>query len=147
MMPKSGKRPDDNYHITLIYSQFSDVDQRLISNLLQMVPVDYDLVYDSVDCFDSKKEGETDPTEAALVLKVNSPTAIKIHESLVSLGMEHSYPEFSPHVTLAYGVDIEEAYRCKNELNLWLEGLPVRPRVTTTRFESKAIDKDWVSKL
>lgn len=147
MLPQSGKRPEDNYHITLIYSQFSDVDQRIIANLLEMVPRDYDLVYDLVDCFDSIKEGETEATKAALVLKVVSPTAEKIHESLVSLGMEHSFPEFSPHVTLAYDVDIDEARECMGKLNVWLSELDNKPRLTTTRFESKPIDKDWVSKL
>ena len=148
LLPKSGKRPEDNYHITLIYSPNSNVDQRIVQNSLSQAPRNLELDYNHFDCFDSiPKDGERDQEKATLVLKVNSKEAEYLHLAMKNLGMEHTYKEYSPHVTIAYDVDRDEAYDYMLRLNQWLMELPIERKLVTTHYESKPIDKDWVSKL
>lgn len=147
LLPKTGKLLTDKHHITIIYSENSNVDQRVIQNVLSMVPDSFDLGYDCFSCFDSiPKEGERDENKATLVLKVKSKVASQLHDTMKMLGMQHSYPEFSPHVSICYEVDREEAYQCVYNLNTWLANQP-QMTIQTKYFESKPIDKDWVKKL
>lgn len=149
LMPVSGKRTDNNSaHITLIYSQHSNVDHKLINTILGMVTDKFPLTVDHFECFDAvPKEGEHDENKCTLVAKVKSAYAVTLHDTFKTLGMEHSYPEFSPHISIAYDVDREEGYQVKDKLNAWLLSNPISITVETKQFEVKAIDKDWVKKL
>lgn len=147
LLPKSGTRPIDKSHITLMYSEFTDVDPRIIENFLKTVPQDFEVKPTGFELFDSKKDGELIPEKSTLVMRVDHPFLYTIFESLVSLGMEHSYPEFSPHVTIAYDVDREDAFNSFQALNNWLSITPVLPVVEISSIYQQPIDKDWVSKL
>lgn len=148
LLPAEGKRPENNYHVTLIYSEFSNVNHDTINRICG--DVDKGLIVDLIEAavFDSiPKDGERDQNLATLVMKLKNDHIEKLHESLKSLGCVHSYPDYSPHVTVAYNVPREQAYESANKINMYLSEFGRLPPVVTTRFESKAIDKEWVAKL
>jgi hypothetical protein len=148
LLPKSGKMASDKSHITLMYSKESNVNQKTIANVLSTYPIDMDLDCYSADCFDSiPKNGERDENKGTLVLKIKNQHLDKLHETLKMLGMQHSYLEFSAHVTVAYGVDREEAHECANAISNWLCDPMNKIRVKTTGFESNPIDENWSAKL
>lgn len=148
LLPPSGKQPGSEAHITLIYSRGTNVDHSLIRRVCDMVGQEHKLVPHRFDCFDSiPKDGERDENLATLVLKVSNPTVEAIHESLKSLGCVHSYPEFSPHITIAYQVDRDECYEYQSRLNMLIEeGYQFNP-IWTTKYICKDIDEEWVKKL
>lgn len=148
LLPKTGKLAAGKSHITLMYSKESNVNQKTIANVLSTYPIDLDLDCCSSACFDSiPKAGERDESKGTLVLKINNQHLDKIHETLKSLGMQHSYPEFSAHVTIAYGVDREEAHDCANQISNWLIDPNNTISIKTTGFEHNPIDENWSSKL
>lgn len=150
LLPKSGTVNMSEPHITLMYSRGTNIDPRVVDNVMRTMPHEFQLSWASAECFDAiPKEGERDENKATLVLKVVSPTAMQIHESLKSLGMVHSYPELSPHVTIAYNVDRDEAYDCASRINEWMMSNPVGGlnKIFTTHIESKPIDENWTKKL
>ena len=147
-LPKSGTIvPEGKHHLTLVYSEFSDVDSRLIRNLVQMLPPSLDLVVLSAEVFDSKDENDDLTDKGTLVLKVKNRFVDQLHDSLISLGMQHSYPDFAQHVTIAYKVDREEAYEKAGQLNDFLQELPTPIVLKTNGYESEGIDKNWSDKL
>jgi hypothetical protein len=131
-----------------MYSKESNVHQKTIENVLSTYPIVMDLGCYSSACFDSiPKDGQRDENKGTLVLKIRSQHLDTIHETLKSLGMNHSYPEFSAHVTVAYMVDREEAHSCANAISEWLCDPMNKLQVQTTGYESNSIDENWSSKL
>lgn len=148
LLPKSGTVvPAGKHHLTLVYSEFSDVDQRLVNNLLQMLPDSLELIVTGSEVFDSKDDEGNTTDKGTLVLKIKNSFIDQLHESLVSLGMQHSYPEYAQHVTVAYKVDREECYEKSNQINAYLMSLPVPIVLNTNGYESKAIDRNWADSL
>lgn len=143
---KSGKCvPEGEHHITLMYSEFSDVDQALISKVLSSAADDFYVKITGAECFDAKLDGVLQEDKKTLVLTVQSSILDTLHETLVSLGMTHSYPVFSPHITIAYDVDIDECMIIKNKIEQYLYDNQLTVRANG--FESKPIEKNWSSKL
>lgn len=148
LLPKSGIIvPPGKCHITLIYSEFSDVDQRLVNNVLSMLPQNLDLTVTSAEVFDSKDEEGNITDKGTLVLKVKNKFVDQLHDSLISLGMMHSYPEYAQHVTIAYKVGADEAREKASEINTFLSTLPHNMILQTYSYESKDIDKNYADKL
>lgn len=146
LLPKSGKQPDGKHHMTLMYSEHSNVDSRLIQRLIDNLPNEFGLNATNTELFDSRNDdGEINPDKKTLVLRVQHPFVDSIHDSLKRLGMQHSYEDFSPHITLAYDCDTDEAQIAKANIDQYLMGLKLE--IPTTNYEHNPIDKNWVSKL
>lgn len=115
--PNTGKINKDP-HVTLIYSKESDLDP---SNVLETLNKNKGIIVAEVigaAKFDSTpKEGERDDNLACIVLKLKSQKLDRIHKDLKEMGLTHSYPDFSPHLTLYYNVDREEAENWVKTLN------------------------------
>jgi 2'-5' RNA ligase len=62
-----------------------------------------------------------DSEKAALVANINSTYIQHLHDICRGMGLQHSYSEFNPHVTLRYNMDPDEARAYADHLN----GLPV----------------------
>lgn len=51
--------------------------------------------------------GEKGSPRRAIVLMLHSPSLSRRFNYAASTGLKHSFPEFSPHISLAYGDDVE----------------------------------------
>lgn len=144
--PTSGiETPQDKRHVTLIYSKESNVNPRDVLSWLTLnchrtivAEADYYAAFDSIP-----KAGERDENLATLVVKLKSPVLVDIHDKLKAMGMNHSYPEFSPHVSLFYKVDRDECHRVVDALN------STKPSysVVLSGYHSSPINEDWVKSL
>lgn len=143
LLPKSGTVPEGKSHITLMYSMFSCVDGRILDNFIKTVPHDFQVTPTDFECFDAKGDNEG---KAAVVMCVSHPFLQTMHDSLKTLGMEHSYPEFKPHITIAYDVDLDEAYEVRDRLRDWLVNGNSNP-INTIEIYHEPVDKEWSKKL
>lgn len=139
--PKTGSSPPKgDYHCTLMYSENSNVDPTRIMNALA-VDFNKDLSADIIgfDCFDAE-----DASKSCIVIKLKHDLLDHIHDWLKSFGLQHSYPEFSPHITLKYNMDVEEAHYYKDLLNTSLEtgNVPI-PFVDLGGYKSAKINKNY----
>lgn len=147
-LPKSGKIvPVGKHHITLVYSQFSEVDSRILSNLISMLPPELELVVTGADCFDSKDAEGNTTDKSTLVVKVKNKFVDNLHASLISLGMQHSYDQFEQHVTIAYDVDMDECHKLAADINMWLQEWAEPLKIYTTSYHSEGIEKNWAETL
>ena len=131
-------------HITLIYSKESKEDPKDILSDIQVKFGTKSIPCEVVEAakFDSlPKKGERDEKKACVVLKLKSKKLEDIHEFLKGKGLKHSYPEFSPHLTLFYDVDSDEANTVVSTLNATgaLDGLTIN----CSGFKSNTIIEDW----
>lgn len=141
---RSGKAPDETKsHITVMYSKNSSLDSE---QLLRDIEAQWKPSYATIigfDCFDGSEKGED---TGCIVAKVDCPMAEHLHQTLkVAYGLQHSYPQFAAHVTLAYDVDLIEA---RNITALLKEKYGRRAmKLTTGKLTSQTIDKNWSDKL
>lgn len=81
----------DDLHVTLIYSRetmlFDEIDLNLKGELIRFENARYELFGEDKD---------------VLVLRFNSKILNDAHENIKSIGAIHSYPNYSPHLTIAY---------------------------------------------
>lgn len=151
----SGKvTPEEKRHVTLMYSKTSAKDHEAILSMLKdKYPPK--IVADVVgyECFDAlPKEGERDENLSCLVVKLQSPVLSMIHKHLASIGLEHSYPEFAPHMTLIYDMDRSEAHALKDKLNktnydqhvVYLSGFRAEP---TREDFSKTFNEETLAEM
>lgn len=141
--PKTGTEiPLDKQHVTLIYSQTSELDPgELLSKIESLFPHEIPAQVYEFASFDAlPKDGTRDATEATLVVKLKSDMLNKIHEKLKELGCEHSYPEYSAHVSLYYGVNKKECDLLV-KLNNRIVKLPSDIRLAG--YKSEPIIEDW----
>lgn len=144
--PSTGtETPPEKRHVTLIYSKQSRVNPKDVLSWLTLhchqtivAEADYYAAFDSIP-----KDGQRDDNLATLVVKLRSPVLQDIHEKLKAMGMEHSYPEFSPHVSLFYMVDREECHRLVDQLN----SNPPEYSVVLSGYNSENINEDWAKSL
>lgn len=122
-------------HITLVYSKESSVDKNKLLKSLQQSFKDYGVAeITGADSF-----GKED-NKACIVVKLKSPQLNKINVALCSFGdIKHSYDEFSPHLTLFYDVNQEEADYWVKWLNMRIKGQMIEFK----GFESTNIIEDW----
>ena len=138
--PTTGDLPPD-YHCTLMYSKRSNIEPQRVLSVLKSSGFDkpYEVEIDAYDSFDSlPKGGLRDEAKACLVAKINCEGLHQLHDFLKGMGMIHSYSEFSPHITLRYNMDVEEANKYK-EL---LAGKTLK--VLLMKFRSEPINEGYV---
>ena len=133
--------PPGKHHVTLMYSEGTDVPKDKIKKGIEWMTGSRTAKSHSVDVFDS----DDDPTKGCIVLDIDSDHLHNIHEELRRIGLRHSYQEFKPHVTLAYGVDIDEAKRIAKELNAKLKMEPCL--ITMKGLVVKPIKDNWSDEL
>jgi len=141
--PKTGTEVTlDKQHVTLIYSKESNTNHGvLLDKIEQSFPTEIAAKVVEFACFDDlPKDGERDENKSTLVVKLKSDLLVKIHEKLKQLGCEHSYPKFSPHVSLYYGVDRDECHRLVAKMN---SRVPFPTDVRLSGYVSQPIVKDW----
>lgn len=147
MVPKSGTEvPNEDRHVTIIYSEESNIDcHSLVDSVMSKFP---DVVLADVigfEAFDSvPKEGERDPSKATVVALLKSPVLDMVHEHLKAYGCYHSYQQYSPHISLYYEVDIDEAHLVVDVLN---DIVPLPYKVRLQEYVSEVLKKDWVNAL
>lgn len=81
----------DDLHVTLIYSRetmlFDEIDLNLKGELIRFDNARYELFGEDND---------------VLVLRFDSKLLTSAHEKIKKLGAIHSYPNYSPYMTIAY---------------------------------------------
>lgn len=136
--------PNKDYHCTLMYSKDSNVlPHKILSDLENIFPnaIIADVI--GFDCFDSLPEaGVRDEAKSCIVMKLNSPVLVNIHNWLKTQRMSHSYDEFRPHVTLRYNMSVEEAHKYKSKLDVALQKSP--RSVILSGYKSDKIDTNYV---
>lgn len=135
--PESGVAPPDgDYHCTLIYSENSSVNYLRIKDDIQTAfPNSMVGIVTEYACFDSQEKDKS-----CIVAKIENPLLQKIHDYLRSFGLQHSYDQFEPHVTIRYNMTIPEAHKYRDLLNS-----PVSPRaILLKNYKSAPIDKNYV---
>lgn len=134
--------PQRDYHCTLIYSKTTYTDPNKIMKAIseKFDPICHARI-EGFDCFDSLPEnGVRDSAKSCIVMKLDCPVLHEIYRFLQSLGLQHSYPQYSPHVTLRYNMSVEEAHYYKDLLNtVFLEQV-----LTLKNFKSQTINKNYV---
>lgn len=139
--PKTGSSPPrGDYHCTLIYSKESCLCPKDTLEKLNSVGINYPILA-GVTHFSVFDDGD----KAALVANLNSMVIHKLHDVCRGMGMHHSYSEFSPHITLRYGMKPEEAHAYADYLNG--QAVPsdgVHFNVTLQNLRSETVNEDYV---
>lgn len=114
--PKTGSSPPrGDYHCTLVYSKESNLDPTDSLEKINSVGVTYPILA-GITHFSVLTDSDTG--KACLVANLNASAIHKLHDVCRGLGMGHSYTEYSPHITLRYGMDPDEAEAYVEELNM-----------------------------
>ena len=130
-IPKSGKiLSRDKRHITLIYSENTDVPKSVIEKALESFPEKIIVAADKFAVFDNPDDEKT----VTLVLKVKSKNLDDMSKKLIDIGCKHSYDSINHHISIAYGVDKDEATRIVDEQpqyndDIIVSGLTIEPIV------------------
>ena len=133
--PTSGVVPPD-FHCTVMYSEISVIEPERVASLLRTSGFNKPYIGKIIgfDLFDSPE----DNTKCSLVAKLECPELMQAHDYLRGIGLQHSYSEYSPHITLRYGMDIIEAAKYKELLS------GCTGSVTMAKFRSEPINKHYV---
>lgn len=141
---RSGKAPDKTKsHITVMYSKNSSLDSdKLLKDIEPQWAPSYATII-GFDCFDGYEKGEA---TGCIVAKVDCPMAEHLHQTLkVAYGLQHSYPQFKAHLTLAYDVDLIEARNITALLNEKYSRRAMK--LAVGKLTSDTIDTNWSDKL
>lgn len=132
---KSGvATPLDKLHVTLIYSPTTSLNPaKVLQTLESKFPVVVRAVGTEFDVFDG------DNGKSALVLRLESPILNAAHQSLVSMGCKHTYPEYNPHVSVVTDINTEECHALAEVLNKTMDRVDLR----LSGYTSKPIVEDW----
>ena len=134
----------DKQHVTLIYSTGTDIPNKGIEKFLSGFDTINANVSDVV-AFDSPtKDNENDSEKCAIVIKLNSSMLSDINKKLSSMGMKHSYPEFSPHVSILYDVPLNQK---QDAINFVKDNIKSMKTMTLSNFKSEPLNTDWKSTL
>ena len=120
----------ESLHITLMYSPEGEFQEDLLDD--QKVPpffVRGDEWIILGDC---------------VALHVKSPKLMNFHRALWALGLNHTYVHYTPHMTVASGLNEEEAARFVKELNDEYRHEMVAFIVSNLKHEP--IDESWSGK-
>ena len=143
--PKTGVAPPNgDYHCTLIYSKETDVNPKRILESIHSTGLNYNNINAEVDCFECfdslPEEGSRDAAKSCLVMKLKSNELLKLNDHLRQLGLNHSYAEYSPHITLYYNMSVDEAHYFKDMMNVH----PEKFVLNLSGIKSETINKDYV---
>lgn len=120
----------DNLHTTLVYSPSSSINPSVLLELLES-RFPHNIAVQGV---------EFAAFNACLVLKLQSALLQTIHHTLLDQGCIHTYEEYSPHITLYHGVNIDECRVIAAVSNMRVK-LPVDIRLTS--YKSEPIIENW----
>lgn len=142
--PETGEPPPNtDYHCTLIFSPTSVINPKTVQKELESefgkIELDVNIIGAAV-FHSTAKNGERDENKACVVLKLAQENLEPIHEFLQTLGLTHTYEDYSPHVSLVYNMDADEAEKYKRWINAKVKGLQVR----LDQVYSEKINKDYV---
>lgn len=120
-----------------------------IPNKLDVDKIHTTLIYSRVKLHEMEQMGKTNASmlsfkpigfgifNSALVLLIDAPELVELHESLKKeFGATHDYEDYRPHVTLSYGID--EGFDLSS---LNLPSFDLQPSIIY--FE--ALNTDWMS--
>jgi hypothetical protein len=130
-IPKTGKiLSRDKRHVTLIYSENTDISKKTIEEALSSFPEKIIAKPNGYAIFDNPDDEKT----CTLVLKVESKNLEDMSKKLLDIGCKHSYDSINHHISIAYGVDKNEANEIvKNQVEdsneIILGGLTIEPIV------------------
>lgn len=133
---KTGKILDSkDHHVTIMYSRDSNVPHEdVLSKVKSQIDGHVVAKASGFAAFDSP-----DDTGSALVLKLDSPELNTIHKNLKEMGLQHSYKAYKPHLSIAYGVDTNEAKELVGSLNKEFKSFDVH----LAGIEAEPIVKNW----
>ena len=133
----------EDQHVTLMYSVSTDIAEDKIYEVLDKHEKPLVALLDSLAAFDSpQKEGQENM--CAIVVKLKPSELNCIHSELLELGLKHSYPEFSPHISLIYKVPMVQ----KEKVMKFIESkIGEIKSITLSGFTLNPIDTDWSDKV
>lgn len=99
---------DDEAHMTVVYSRNEHIDSSKI-----IIPEEIIALSIKFEYWDGHDK------DGYLVLKMISEPAQKLHDHILMLGAEHSFKEYSPHMTIIHGISEYKSNIIKwiNEIN------------------------------
>ena len=118
--------PIKDYHCTVIYSRSSIPKEEWVNEIVL-----YRAKSKNLRIF------PYDKTSHCLVLEIKSPSLEKLHKDLVTAGAKHGYPDYIPHITLAYNIN--------SNFDFSDMGIPDFELIFT-EIKSERLDLDWASK-
>lgn len=133
-------------HVTLVYSKETSVPLPKVQQYLDNSCPKF-IHANVIECaaFDSiPKDGERDENLCTVVIKIKSPDLVVVHEGLKSLGLKHSYDEFSPHISLIYDFPRSDKDAALAHINKLIDGGTI---VKLSGYKNDKIKTDWTSKL
>ena len=107
-------------HITMMYSGYSEHDHATVRNFVSTMSA-YKMIKGTklrvtgVELFENYNGGYS------VVLLIGHSCLIYIHRMLLLMGMNHSYPEFKPHMSLTYNTPLAEAKEIKLTVELMID--------------------------
>lgn len=96
---------DDEAHMTVMYSRTAGIDVNKLEIPKDIVALP--LKFEYWDGHDG---------DGYLVLSMISKPASELHDHILSLGAEHSFEDYSPHMTIIHGIS-----KYKKDITEWLE--------------------------
>ncbi len=127
------------FHVTVIYSNDTDMDPEMVlKNVVRFRQMGFVAKVVSAEVFDSQDDQST----GCVVLKLDCDQLHATHSSLVNMGLRHSYASFEPHVTLWYGVALDEANSIKSYINKLLKQEETTIFIPN-KIKSEKIQEDW----
>ena len=108
---------DPRAHVSVAVSKAigSDADRARVQSTLDEEP-ELSARVINVASFNSAHEGYV-----TLVLELECPKLLSLHDRLLAQGLTHSFPKFSPHVTLSYWAQSHQLELLKHRL-YWVLG-------------------------
>ena len=107
-------------HITMMYSGYPEHDHVTVRNFVSNMPA-YKMIKGTklrvtgVELFENYNGGYS------VVLLIDHSCLLYIHRMLLLMGMNHSYPEFKPHMSLTYNTPLAEAKEIKLIVELMID--------------------------
>jgi 2'-5' RNA ligase len=143
--PDANITPRIDQHVTLIYSKETNIPLGKVEKFLKTCPQKFTATIKDVAAFDSvPKDGERDESKCAIVLKLDSSDLKAIHDGLKGIGLKHSYPDFSPHITLIYGFPRDQKEECMKFIK---DQIKDNMTINLKHINNNKIIKDWAEKL
>jgi 2'-5' RNA ligase len=84
------------YHITVIYSRTPVPSAEQLMHMNTSIPVEAQAV--GYEIFPTKNDGQ------CLVMRIICPYATRINSQLNAAGATSDYPDYKPHITIAYNI-------------------------------------------
>lgn len=134
----------EKLHTTVIYSK-QYVDPNLVEPALQLykTPIKAKIVgaaaFDALPAADGTRANDV----ATLVIKLECPELMQLHAACKQLGLTHTYPELSPHVSLFYGVPKADCHTAVDALNQAISKLTEPLYVDVTKLNAESIKPNW----